>query len=82
MPLIDTAGGHEHGFRSGTLNVPAIVGLGKACEIAAEELLQEESRVMILRDQFELSVMERLSDVRVNGDGTPSSPECLKPRIP
>ena len=69
LPLID-GGGHEHGLRSGTLNVPAIVGLGKACEIAAEELPQEISRVKALRDQFESLLMARLSNIRINGDAT------------
>jgi len=66
-PLID-GGGHEQGLRSGTLNVPAIVGLGKACEIAFEELPREKPRVEALRNQFESLLMERLSDVRINGD--------------
>jgi cysteine desulfurase len=68
-PLIH-GGGHEHGMRSGTLNVPAIVGLGKACEIAGQELPSERSRIKSLRDQFESSVSERLPNVRINGDLT------------
>ena len=69
LPLID-GGGHEHGLRSGTLNVPAIVGLGKACEIAAEELPHKISRVEAYRDQFESLLMARLSNIRINGDAT------------
>jgi cysteine desulfurase len=46
-------GGHERGMRSGTLNVPAIVGLGKACELAATEMAAEAVRVGSLRDRLE-----------------------------
>ncbi len=46
-------GGHERGLRSGTLNVPAIVGFGKACEIAMEELESDAKRISALRDQLE-----------------------------
>lgn len=66
-PLID-GGGHERGMRSGTLNVPAIVGFGKACEIVAKELFLERPRVEALRNNFEALLMVRLSDVRINGD--------------
>src|SRR6202035_1594800 len=44
-------GGHENGMRSGTLNVPAIVGFGEACAIAAAEMAQECVRVRALRDR-------------------------------
>ena len=45
-------GGHERNMRSGTLNVPGIVGLGKACELAAEEMAAEVPRLTQLRDQL------------------------------
>jgi len=64
--IID-GGGHERGMRSGTLNVPGIVGLGKACAIAMEEMPQESVRLAGLRDRLKDSIMSRLDEVYVNG---------------
>ena len=64
--IID-GGGHERGMRSGTLNVPGIVGLGKACAIAMEEMPQESVRLAGLRDRLKGSIMSRLDEVYVNG---------------
>jgi cysteine desulfurase len=60
-------GGHERGMRSGTLNVPGIVGLGKACEIAGQEMASEAIRLSALRDKLEreLTVLE---ESYVNGN--------------
>jgi len=66
VPLID-GGGHERGMRSGTLNVPGIVGLGKACEIAIEEMPEESQRLRALRDRLKDGILGRLEDVHVNG---------------
>ncbi len=63
--LID-GGGHEKGLRSGTLNVPAIVGFGKACEIATVEMEADEKRISFLRDFLERELLE-LGNVFVNG---------------
>jgi len=60
-------GGHERGYRSGTLNVPSIVGVGKACEIAQAEMAGEIARVTILRDRLQQGIMKRVDGVRVNG---------------
>jgi len=60
-------GGHERGFRSGTLNVPGIVGLGKACEIAAAELEQEMARLAKLRDSLKDQILGELEEVYLNG---------------
>jgi cysteine desulfurase len=60
-------GGHERGIRSGTLNVPGIVGLGKACDIAAAEMTPEGERLKALRDKFEKHVLA-LEGTAVNGD--------------
>ena len=60
-------GGHERGMRSGTLNVPGIVGLGKACEIAAEEMAEEGERLCRLRDRLRDRLQSALDRVRVNG---------------
>ncbi len=62
-------GGHqEAGRRAGTENVPGIVGLGKACELAAENLEEENSRVKYLRDKLENAILEKCPDSRLNGD--------------
>jgi cysteine desulfurase len=65
-PLID-GGGHEHGMRSGTLNVPGIVGLGKACELCREEMAAEAARLRALRDRLKDKIFAGLDDVYVNG---------------
>jgi len=54
-------------MRSGTLNVPGIVGLGKACAIAQEEMLKESCRIAGLRNRLRDRIMGRLSDVYING---------------
>lgn len=60
-------GGHERGFRSGTLNVPGIVGFGVAAKIAFEEMETESKRLIALRDKLRALVMDTTSDVYVNG---------------
>jgi cysteine desulfurase len=62
-------GGHEKGFRSGTLNVPAIVGFGKAAQLRVHEMEEEGSRLKILRDQLETALLE-ISGVNCNGSVT------------
>jgi cysteine desulfurase len=64
--LLD-GGGHERGFRSGTLNVPGIVALGTACEIATRDMAGESRRLAALRDRLEAGVCA-LEGVSVNGD--------------
>ncbi|MHC4104378.1 MAG: cysteine desulfurase NifS [Planctomycetota bacterium] len=62
-------GGHqEAGRRAGTENVPGIVGLGRACELAAENIEQENSKVKNLRDKLECAILEKCIDARLNGD--------------
>ncbi len=60
-------GGHERGMRSGTLNVPGIVGLGKACEIAQAELVEEAARLQTLRDRLRSKIEAEIDFVHVNG---------------
>jgi cysteine desulfurase len=60
-------GGHERGMRSGTLNVPGIVGLGKACELCMHEMDAEAARLSVMRDRLEKSLME-LEETYVNGN--------------
>jgi cysteine desulfurase len=61
-------GGHERGMRSGTLNVPAIVGFGKAAEIAKLEMAHDAERLSGLRDKLEKALMSMLEEVYINGD--------------
>jgi cysteine desulfurase len=60
-------GGHERGMRSGTLNVPGIVGLGKACEIAYEEMDTEAAYLRGLRDRLKNKLESELDYIHVNG---------------
>lgn len=62
-------GGHqEHGLRAGTENVPYIVGLGKACELAKQSIEEEATRIAALRDRLETGLLETCPDARVNGN--------------
>jgi cysteine desulfurase len=61
-------GGHERGMRSGTLNVTGIVGLGKACEIAQEEMAEEAVRLKALRDRLKAKLEAELDYIHVNGN--------------
>src|ERR1700677_1201303 len=64
--IID-GGGHERGMRSGTLNVPGIVGLGKACAIASEEMAKESCKLAGLRNRLRDKIMGGLDEVYING---------------
>ncbi len=62
-------GGHqEAGKRAGTENTPAIVGLGKACELAAENIEKENTKVKSLRDRLETAILEKCPASMLNGD--------------
>lgn len=76
IPIID-GGGHEGGLRSGTLNVPGIVGFGKACEIAGLEMSEESERIKKLRDKLQDGIMGSLEDVYLNGHPTQRLPNNL-----
>src|SRR6478672_5944700 len=65
-PIID-GGGHERGMRSGTLNVPGIVGFGKAAELAKEELAAENERLRGLRDYLNDKLHKSLDEIYING---------------
>jgi cysteine desulfurase len=66
-PQID-GGGHERGLRSGTLNVPGIVGFGAAAHLAQTELSPERERIRSLRDRLVQGIMEQVEGVTLNGD--------------
>jgi cysteine desulfurase len=70
-------GGHENGLRSGTLNVPGIVGLGRAAEICREEMASESARLAALRDRLLDGLRGALEGVRVNGSLTRRLPHNL-----
>lgn len=60
-------GGHERGMRSGTLNVPGIVGLGMACDIAKKDMQEETKRLRYLRDRLKDKLLTQLDEVYING---------------
>jgi cysteine desulfurase len=66
-------GGHERGMRSGTLNVPGIVGLGKAAELAQQEMGAEAERLIALRERLKAGLFAQIEDVRINGDAVNTS---------
>lgn len=69
-------GGHEYGLRSGTLNVPGIVGFGAACTLCRDEMAEEAERVGGLRDRLQARLQAELDQVTVNG-GAPRLPGNL-----
>jgi cysteine desulfurase len=77
--LID-GGGHERGYRSGTLNVPAIVGFGKAAELCRGEADAECARLRPLRDRL-WTALSKLTDIHLNGPLDPRLPNNLNVRV-
>lgn len=69
-------GGHERGLRSGTLNVPGIVGLGEAADACAIDRSEEQSRLLYLRDKLE-SALQKIEGTYINGGGSPRLPNVL-----
>lgn len=80
VPLID-GGGQEKGRRGGTLNTPGIVGLGKAAELALENLDHDADRLSTLRDKLESSLLERLDGTAVNGSVSSRLPQTTNIRF-
>ncbi len=76
VPILD-GGGHEQGMRSGTLNVPGIVGFARALEIAIEMMPAERARLGALRDRLQDAIRSCLEAVTVNGDAAHRLPNTL-----
>jgi len=74
--IID-GGGHERGMRSGTLNVPGIVGLGKAAELCQQEMPTESKRMTALRERLKDHIFSKLDEVYINGSMTHRLPNNL-----
>jgi cysteine desulfurase len=77
LSAIIDGGGHERGMRSGTLNVPGIVGLGKACEICMNEMAQEGEKLRRMRERLKDSIMSRLDETFINGSMTHRLPHNI-----
>lgn len=74
-------GGHERGFRSGTLNVPGIVGFGAAAAVAGREMEAESERMRALRGRLLTQLQEGLDGVAINGESGDTLPGCLNVAI-
>ena len=76
QPIVE-GGGHEGGLRSGTLNVPGIVGLGRACAIARDEMAAEADRLAALRNRLLDGLTSRIAGVAINGSMSARLPHNL-----
>ncbi len=79
-PLID-GGGHERGYRSGTLNVPAIVGFGKAAQICRDSAEADTARLQGLRDRLWRGLSDEVDGIYLNGVKEPRLPHNLNVRV-
>ncbi|MBN4054564.1 IscS subfamily cysteine desulfurase, partial [Nitrospira defluvii] len=75
-PIMD-GGGHERGMRSGTLNVPGIVGLGMACEISEKDMPEESARLKRMRLKLQDHILKELDEVYLNGHPEKRLPQNL-----
>jgi cysteine desulfurase len=67
LAAVIDGGGHERGMRSGTLNVPGIVGLGACCELGQKEMSAEGERLTALRERLKAGILSQLDEVYING---------------
>ncbi len=77
LPALINGGGQERGMRSGTLSPALCVGLGEACRLAGEEMIEEGKRLHTLRDLFYQRIQENLEEVYLNGDAEQRIPGNL-----
>jgi cysteine desulfurase len=75
-------GHHQRGFRPGTENVPGLVGLGKAAELAQKSLSEDALRVSALRDELERELLSRIPQARANASGAPRTPNTTNITFP
>jgi cysteine desulfurase len=75
-------GHHQRGFRPGTENVPGIVGLGKAAELARNSLAQDAARISALRDKLEQGLISRVPHARINAVAAPRTPNTSNITFP
>ncbi|HVS03724.1 MAG TPA: cysteine desulfurase family protein [Thermoanaerobaculia bacterium] len=75
-------GSQERGRRAGTVNVPAVVGLGTACALAAEELPERRRRLTVMRDLLEESIVQRLAEARIHCRSSPRLPHTCHVAFP
>jgi cysteine desulfurase len=75
-------GGHERGLRSGTINVPAVVGFGEAARIAANGLHHDANRMRTLRDRLEVAILGDIAGSSVNGNTTDRLPNISNIHVP
>jgi cysteine desulfurase len=81
LPPLHHGGGHEHGRRSGTLNVPGIVGFGAAAAIARATMSDDATTLAALRDRLLAGLQSRIDGIHLNGAATPRLPHNLNVRI-
>jgi cysteine desulfurase len=82
MEPVYTGGHQESGIRPGTENIPAIVGLGEACRLAAAHLEEEMARIGTLRDRLQEGILESVPRVHVNGGSAPRVPNTCNITVP
>lgn len=72
-----SGGGHEKGLRSGTLNVPSIVGFGRACELCKEKMFDEYQSQVVMRDRLIYNLLNNLEFTTLNGDSSKRLPNNI-----
>uniref|UniRef100_UPI00398E45D2 cysteine desulfurase n=1 Tax=Pristiophorus japonicus TaxID=55135 RepID=UPI00398E45D2 len=77
VEAMQSGGGQERGLRSGTVPTPLVVGLGTACEIAQQEMESDHKHVSTLSRRLVTKIMNKISDVVLNGDAEQSYPGCI-----